>query len=87
MFKMSFFYWRRVVDSGTWLCQVQQKSNEIQVRYTLKKLHRVFISRGVHNGWAFKMINVWLCLVQQTRPVEHNTERFTVASQGLCLCL
>ncbi len=23
--KMSFFYWRGVVDSGTWLCQVQQK--------------------------------------------------------------
>ena len=24
-FKMSFFYWRGVVDNGTWLCQVQQK--------------------------------------------------------------
>ena len=23
-FKMLFFYWRGVVDSGTWLCQVQQ---------------------------------------------------------------
>ena len=24
-FKMSFFYWRGVVDIGTWLRQVQQK--------------------------------------------------------------
>ena len=24
-FKISFFYWCGVVDSGTWLCQVRQK--------------------------------------------------------------
>ncbi len=35
-----------------------KKSNEPQVRYTLKNHHRVFISRGVKNGLAFKMVVV-----------------------------
>ena len=34
------------------------KSNETQVRYTLKKHHRELISRGVKNNWAFKMVVV-----------------------------
>ena len=35
-----------------------KRSSETQVSYTLKKHHRVFISRSVQNGWAFKLVDV-----------------------------
>ena len=36
-------------------------SSETQVSYTLKKHHRVLISRSIQNGWAFKMVVVSTC--------------------------
>ncbi len=36
-----------------------KRSSETQVSYnTLKKHHRVFISRSIQIGWAFKMVVV-----------------------------
>ncbi len=35
-----------------------KRSSETQVSYTLKKHHRVFISRSIQNGCAFKIVVV-----------------------------
>ena len=45
-FKMSFSYWCRLVDSGTWLCQVQQKVqwNTGQVPLPVRGLYVVICS-------------------------------------------
>ena len=41
-----------------------KRSSEAKVSYTLRKHHRVFISRCIQNGWAFKMIVVlWGCAI------------------------
>ncbi len=33
----------------------------------------VHASRGIQNGWAFKMVNAWLCQVQHKRSVKHKS--------------
>ncbi len=37
---------------------LSKRSNETQVSNTLKRHHKVFISRSIQNGWAFKMVVV-----------------------------
>ncbi len=39
-------------------CLNSKRSSETQVSYTLKKHHRVCISRSIQNGWAFKVVVV-----------------------------
>ena len=51
-------YWRRVVDIGTWHAKYSKWSSETQVSYTLKRHHRMCISRSIQNGWVFKMVVV-----------------------------
>ncbi len=54
-FIMSFFYWQGVVDNGTWKAKYSKKSNETQIRYTLKN-----IIESSSQG-AFKIVAYLIC--------------------------
>ncbi len=49
---------RLLVRVSVGISKYSKRSSETQVSYTLKKHRRVFISRGIQNGLAFKMVVV-----------------------------
>ncbi len=55
---------KRFSTGAEWLILVlgfakySKRSSEAQVSYSLEKHHRVFILRGIQNGWAFKIMKM-----------------------------